>query len=385
MSIYLTLTPRDPLIARDGRPFGAGQGLRMKSLDWPYPSVLAGSLRSLLGKSKGGEFSPETVKVLKDIEVAGPLPLLDDHLYFPAAKDLLVFENEMDRREIMRLRPMELKNGMGCNLPSDQLWPVEVTRDVKPAKSPAFWSSTQMTRWLLDEEIIPPERGDYGSGFLDVPAKDERMHVSIDPESYAAKEGLLFMTVGLDLNFKGHAIPLSLAARIEAKDGWLELLKKLDTFHPLGGERRLAHWRTQPSRAWDCPGELRSAFQKVSHMRLVLATPAVFNDGWKPGWLDKNTLEGCPPGSSGDLRLKLVSACVERWKPLSGWSIETGNIGPKPIRRLVPAGSVYFFEVTDGSAHTQELVERLWLRSVSDDTPDRRDGFGLALWGIWKK
>jgi CRISPR-associated protein Cmr3 len=44
---------RDPLIARDGRPFGTGQGSRMRSLDWLLPSVLAGSFRSLVGENCG--------------------------------------------------------------------------------------------------------------------------------------------------------------------------------------------------------------------------------------------------------------------------------------------------------------------------------------------
>ncbi|MGH8610277.1 MAG: type III-B CRISPR module-associated Cmr3 family protein [Gammaproteobacteria bacterium] len=381
MTTYLALTPRDPLIARDGRPLGAGQGLRMKSLDWPYPSVLAGSLRSLLGKLKGGEFAEGTVKALQEIEVAGPLPLLGDQLYFPAPKDLVVFEDEAKNRKIIRLRPMELKDGAGCNLPSAQLWPVAVSQDVKPAKTPAFWSSAQMTRWLLDQEVVPPERGEYGSGFLDAPAKDERMHVSIDPDSYAAKKGLLFMTVGLDMNFQGRASPLSLAARIEANDQWRGMLRKLDAFHPLGGERRLARWRAEASHTWDCAGELRTAFRKASHVRLILATPAIFNDGWKPAWLDKTALEGGPPGTS--VCLKLVGACVERWKPISGWSLVNRQVGPKQLRRLVPAGSVYFFEVIRGEA--LELIDRLWLRSVADDIQDRRDGFGLALWGIWNK
>jgi CRISPR-associated protein Cmr3 len=82
-----------------------------------------------------------------------------------------------------------------------------------------------------------------------------------------------------------------------------------------------------------------------------------------------------------DLKLKLISACIDRWKPISGWSLEKGSRGPKEIRRLVPAGSVYFFEVLSGKA--EDLVKSLWLRSVCDKDQDRRDGFGLAVWGLW--
>lgn len=50
MITYLKITSHDPIIARDGRPFGLG--IRMKSLDWPYPSVLAGSVRTMLADRK---------------------------------------------------------------------------------------------------------------------------------------------------------------------------------------------------------------------------------------------------------------------------------------------------------------------------------------------
>ena len=94
---------------------------------------------------------------------------------------------------------------------------------------------------------------------------------------------------------------------------------------------------------------------------------------------------GWPKGKTPDywpneLNLKLVSACMGRWKPISGWSLE--EKGAKPIRRLVPAGSVYFFEL-EGDEDASIVAKNLWLKSVCDDEQDRKDGFGLALWGIW--
>jgi CRISPR-associated protein Cmr3 len=47
---------------------------------------------------------------------------------------------------------------------------------------------------------------------------------------------------------------------------------------------------------------------------------------------------------------------------------------------MVPAGSVYFFEIEGGNP--SDLLES-WLRPVSDNEQDRKDGFGLALWGVW--
>jgi CRISPR-associated protein Cmr3 len=116
---------------------------------------------------------------------------------------------------------------------------------------------------------------------------------------------------------------------------------------------------------------------------MMLATPALFGGGWKPGWLDDN-LEGTPPGAGVKLRLAGVS--MDRWRAVSGFGLEDGTLGPKPVRRMAPAGSVYFFEYISGDRTT--LAAGGWLTPVSDlaaDGQDRRDGFGLALWGVWNE
>jgi CRISPR-associated protein Cmr3 len=157
---------------------------------------------------------------------------------------------------------------------------------------------------------------------------------------------------------------------------------KLDTLHPLGGERRLAHWKaTAETGVWSSPRRIREALAAASRVRMVLATPAVFRDGWKPGWLN-DELVGTPPGAN--VAVKLVGISIQRWRAVSGWSLLNDpphqRPGPKPVKRLVPAGGVYFFEAVDGKA--SDLADR-WLESVSDDEQDRRDGFGLAVWGTW--
>ena len=227
--------------------------------------------------------------------------------------------------------------------------------------------------------------------FLEAPKKDERIHTGINAITgvAAVEEGLLFMSVGIDFSTKEKADGIFLSARIKADGVFEETISDLDEIHPIGGERRLARWaRSVSSNGWDCDNKLESLLSKSQKIRMVLATPAIFLNGWLPGWLkDVNGyLEGTPPDASDELKLRLVSACIDRWKPISGWSAEAKSRGPKEIRRLVPAGSVYFFEVRHGNAG--ELAKTHWLRSVCDDVQgdkdrNRKDGFGLAVWGIW--
>jgi CRISPR-associated protein Cmr3 len=384
---YLTITPRDPIIARDSRPFGRNQGFRMRSLDWPYPSVLAGSLRTLLGKQQGGRFDASMVEQLKSLAVAGPFPIAEGELYFPHPLDSMAQEKG-SLVALHPLRPGEPASGQGCDLP-EGLQPVmlseKVTEDFKPAKQPAFWSAAQMWAWLAHGSCGSVELNDgWTSGFLEGPKKDERTHVSIDKVSGAASESELFSTVGLDFWQKAQEGPLELTVRVGSNNGLT--LPRIESLHPLGGERRLVFWReggtANAAEMWSCLVPLRDKIAQSTRVRLILATPALFAGGWKPGWLSQKPdgLEGCPPRTS--VRLRLVGAVVGRWRPISGWSLEAGRRGIKPIRRLVPAGSVYFFELLNGNPAT--LAQDCWLQPTSDDDQDRRDGFGLSLWGVWE-
>lgn len=411
---YFAITPHDPIIARDGRPFGRNQGVRMRSLDWPYPSVLAGSLRTLIGKMNGG-FSYENVKNLLDIEVAGPLPMKCTQLYLPVPKDIIA-KKASGKIIAVPLRPAKMKAGDDCDLPRGSLLPTMLPEDInenfKPEKLPAFWSIGKMTAWLAnpsgadfplypdkktkeadeEEADLDCRKGDLD--FLNAPEKDERVHTGIKPETGAAEDGLLFMSVGLDLATRCQGDETRLAAKVKAVEVFEKGVGELDEIHPFGGERRLAQWtRTDEPIGWKCPDVISSKLEQSDSkkIRMVLATPAIFSKGWLPGWLElkqledgSDVLEGTPPEAPDSQRLRLVSACVERWRPISGWSAEIKSCGSKAIRRMVPAGSVYFFEIQNGK-EASALAKSHWLRSVCDKPQDRKDGFGLAVWGIWEE
>jgi len=127
----------------------------------------------------------------------------------------------------------------------------------------------------------------------------------------------------------------------------------------------------------------------------MLLTPAPFIDGWKPGWLTfSNSAEAFKgrhpaPAGSNMPELRLRAAAVPRFQTISGWGLapdaKTGydRPGPKPIRRLVPAGAVYFVDFPAAEADPASVARAFWLSSMADTEADRRDGFGLILAGTW--
>lgn len=387
MKATLQITCRDPIVSGDGRPFGAGQGNRMRSLEWPLPSVLAGSLRTTVGKAAHREFSRQTAEDLLQLELAGPFPYADRQLYFPAPEDCIVHP----QRGPLRAAPQSDVQG-GCDWPERGLRPVALTHaeavhEFKPAETPRWWPQPSLAAWLAGEEVT------FDGRFLRAAEIEDRTHVSLDSRTGVPREGQLFTTSALALTAlrRYHAFAakslshevaaITLAARVRGGTWCGEAAGTLNTFHPLGGERRLVHWKASPDTdAWSCPRKIRDALAQARRVRMVLATPAVFRDGWKPAWLD-HELVGTPPGTEVALRLAAVS--IRRWRAVSGWSLASlpgQPRGPKPVRRMVPAGGVYFFEIAQGNA--LDLADR-WLEAVSDGEQDRRDGFGLTTWGIW--
>lgn len=381
-TMMLEITCRDPVVSRDGRPFGVNQGNRMRGLDWLLPSVVAGALRTTLGKVANRDFQAIADELL-GVEVAGPFPVAEGRLYLPAPEDCVVHPE----RGPLRAQPRPLDTG-GCDLPVSGLQPVGVPEDFKPDKAPDWWPEERVAAWLaLADSDIPFDRT-----FLLAPEKVERTHVRLNPDTGAAEEGALFTTSALALsdlprygarareNHSSCFAPIRLAVRVRAQGWCAETAAKLDTLYALGGERRLVHWRATDNGAWSSPQAIRTKLAAAERVRMMLATPALFGEGWKPRWLN-GELIGKPPGAN--VTLQLIGVSIRRWRAVSGWSLlnqPPDYPGPKPVRRMVPAGGVYFFEVRDGNA--AELGER-WFESVSDDEQDRRDGFGLALWGIW--
>ena len=355
---YHLVTPRDPLVARDGRPFGSESGNRMHCLDWPLPATLAGAVRTILGKQAGGRFEAEQIRELLENSANGPLPSFGNELSFPVPKDFV----SSAKHGVFSIKPKSLR---GTNL-VDRVMPALMENppeeDFKTDSGSGFWPLDATMKWLLEES----------AGFVAPKAlrcePDLRTHVAIEAGSGAAEDEMLFQTSGL-------AFPdqLSLAVRVESSSEF----PKGPFLHPVGGERRLCHWSAQQPAGWVCPQCLADRLPKASRLRMILATPAIFANGWRPGWLGADGTGQIP---NSETRVRLVSAIVPRWQPVSGWSYE--KKGQKPVRRMVAAGSVYFLEILDDSPR---LDPGLWLSPVSDCPQDQRDGFGLAIWGLWKE
>ncbi len=408
-SSYFSILALGPLISRDSRPFGVNQGRRMRGLSWFIPSAVAGSFRSMLAMATPEmDFSLPSAKKLQAIEVAGVFPTDGKELYLPAPDDCLLHHDPDEGERIIRLQPQKINPDEGVDFTIGNTTPMlvmlsdkQASKDVKPGSPPAWWPAGRYVEWLTETQDSRPAAW-FDANFLGAPLRSTRTHVQIDPRYGTAAEEMIFSTEDLyahalprytgrsEKSDRKELVPVRLLLRARIPADIAADVSALDACQPLGGERRPVHWAmAEPAAAalWRCPDQIAVALRGARRVRMVLVTPAVFDDGWKPGWLDDAGV-GSPPGVS--VRLRLVGATLKRWIAVSGWSLApinrngeldpNGQPGPKPIRRCVPAGATYFFEVVEGFP---EELANLWLEPVSDQVRERNDGFGLALWGIW--
>lgn len=377
MSLWL-IVPRDPLIFRDGKPFTAIPGERAKSLVFPYPSTIAGAVRTRVGTdAASGRFDATRIEELKQIRLYGPVLVELDkdekikEWFFPAPADALLIETDIDG-EAMRysLAPLVKPEGALTDLEGFELvGPAENIKD-KPLKHPPrYWKWAQILEWLK----IPSDGGvtlsDLG---IRGPKEESRTHVSITAEKQTALPGALFQTSGMEyvrVELDKEKVVKDVHTLALAFETAAELDEGVDF---LGGERRVVRWQKGDKEFPRIPPEVKEEIIEQGHCRLLLATPAYFDGGHLPAsWLK----------STYSLQVTIKAAAVPRYQTISGWDYERKE--PKPTRRLVPAGSVYFLELTGDKTTREKFVSKTWMNPISDGDQFRRDGFGLALLGTW--
>jgi CRISPR-associated protein Cmr3 len=315
----------------------------------------------------------------------------------PAPSDALFFEAEQLEQQTpeaqawrKRLVPLQLPDGaqtdLTCTYPTlKHLVGLPRPDPRKPHKTPPrFWYWESFEEWLTrpaaeDEDLCTLAHIGHGGA-----QQESRTHVSIDPHKQSSRDEHLFQTRGLEFTHNRNRLALAIAVadETEPQDGGLS---------PLGGERRVVMWRKSTTPLHPLPTAILEAIQDSRACRIILLTPAHFEQGWKPAWL-MEPREGVQP--------VLQAVAIQRPQVVSGWELAANHDNdnqnnskkkaggrPKPTRRLAPAGSVFFLKL-EGEREPNAIEQWLratWMHCISDDEQSRLDGFGLAVAGAWDR
>lgn len=361
MSKSYKLTPQDVLFFRDARPMEASDaGL---GANWPRPDQLNHAIRSACLAAWPGKqvWEPETRETdgrFPDFLTAGPFPCRGKDVFLPCPLDW--------NMEVVPVADTDL--------------PAPLTHGFLPVQE----GKVSLPRWIAPRDYLAYLKGAC-------PAKPE------DPKLYAADRSI---GIGLDAatgtTVEG-AFYQAEYLRLDPDVGMLfwtdgtDLLEQAGAPRavPFGGQRRMCHVESAET------PRLPLVEITTRYLRWTLVTPALFNAGWRPGWVAEDgrvmlprPCEGRRPGESrqawrarlnaaGRFDVRLVAARIGKPEAFSGWRLAHGVQAPKPTVLAVPAGSSYVFDC-GSPAEARALAAVLAAPARRSDLCGEQ-GFGMGL------
>ncbi len=385
----LFLQPTDTFFFRDGRPFTKGEQSEGHSIFPPLPSTILGALRSAyiaefgdLSRFYSGEMR-ETIgtpgSLCKAIRLRGVF-LANDRgsrleTFFPAALDLISRKDERRGNgappSLHRLAPRRRNFASNGTIDYPLSWS---TSESIESDADGLLDMGAVSRYLRghDTTLLLTERATLIE-------REPKIGIARNRETLSSEEQMLYR---IEMSrFKNNDGSYGFVADYECPQSLPQrgLLK-------LGGEGKCFVYRNidialDMDRLSSHIETVKAAIQSTGRFKLYFATPTIFQQGWLPSWLDRDTLAGAYPiGVASPISLKLITAAVGKPVPVGGWDMARGEA--KPTYRAVPAGSVYHFELLDRD-RIDDLISAFHYQNISDERSE--EGFGLALIGVAKE
>lgn len=360
--MWISIKPSDTLYFRGTRPFTKGEDNFSDFIFPPYPSTFYGLIKTNILFNFGSieEFKANKHKYQKlltedSIEIRGPFIKDKYFFYFPVPKDLV--EVNGDRKAVLKvIKPsLFIKEDNFENI--------------------FYWNGVG---------IVEDESGFINSTYLEKYLNNSNCDFSIEKDIYETE-----YKVGIKRNYSTltsedhnlYSIPM-----IRMKED-LEFLLEINNVDEniieffststFGGEGKVVFLRKEADVKFeniiDINAQTKNKINEDKKFKIYLATPAIFEKGWLPKWIDENNMEGKFEG----IRLKLVSCSIGKYIRIGGWDMAKNE--PKPVKKAVPAGSVYVFEILDSNKTADDIMEVFHFKNISDKYP--KQGFGLSLAG----
>jgi len=370
MKIFIE--PNDVLMFRDGKPFSGGDDHYARGVFPPPPSTFYGAIRSKILSEKYPQYeSFKDGNIPEDIKKEIGTPALQGSLtiknfllarrirgtvnpVFPIPKDIVKIKGN-DEEKLFLLKPEKLLgNRITCNYPLNSLTPLWLKTESPIEEVSGFLTVEAITKYLAGnspDETIKSE---------ELYQRDERVGIKKDRTKKAAATGALYSVEYFRLKEEvGFVIELGEVEKFPS-EGLLRL----------GGDHRSAFYQ-ESSFSMPDMGIVINKVKDTRRFKVVFLTPAIFNNGWIPDWIDA----GSGLGTVNNISLKLISAAIDKPAHIGGFDLV--NKTPKDMKKAVPAGSVLYFELKEGDI--DKVFDTFWLKSIS--TERKNEGFGISIIG----
>jgi CRISPR-associated protein Cmr3 len=306
------LDPLDTLFFRDGKPFSLGEETWANGLFPPPLSVVYGALRTAYLSEHideltyaNGDHDRTSRLIINFFAYYG-----HGRYYYPCPLDIVkIKDSAKDKYSILEFD--KKPKGYGSSLHEADLPMLLQSKEIVENSS-GLIDELSLNDYLL-RNSVPKSLLKYDEYLKEEP----KVGIGRNDRTKTSDEGMLYR-VGMK---RLHRLKLVVGYRGITISG--NLMR-------FGGEGKSVSVSVLVKK----PNVQKPEKLSTDFFKLYLATPAIFNEGWRPS-AEKT------PGA------KLMAAVVGKPLLIGGFDMKPGNgkrPGPKPMHRAVPAGSVYYYQ-----------------------------------------
>lgn len=349
----------DTLFFRDGKPFSMGEETWADSIFPPPPSVIYGALRTAWASENNIPLK-EIEEKTKDLEIHKIYYQFGSDIYFIMPLDLVIEKEPISNEELAKRKNFEytayflnnfIKNELSSFLYKELITFSDNNVQIENVSNGIVHNIDLRSYAIKNSNKI---------AVIDIKKfikTENKMGIGRDNQTNNTIEGNLYR-VGMNrIN--------DLKINVEFSN----LYFKENSILKLGGEAKTAKFRILTNQLEKSKMSFPKTEFSDKKFKIVLTTPAYFENGFLPSWIDKKTFTA----NFNNFKFKLINCIVG--KPILQGGFDLKNSKPKPMVKLVPSGSVYYFE-SDTEMNPNDIFKIYSISDNSEETNYQKQGFG---------
>lgn len=355
MTKTIRITALDNLYFGDGRPFTMGDDSWAYSIFPPHPSTVYGMLRSVYyihnNCTSREEIDKATQKfkiLYYGLEKYNNQNKTGERL-FPLPKDYVVTKND-------GAMPLELKKN--DNLTSNYNLSHKLLFNGGKA-------TNEPNHYIAEKQFIAYLKGESITESVDLnkfTMLEPEIGINRNIHSHITENLYRIPFIGLCADSNGETI-INMLVGHEGID------LPENSINRFGGEGKIVHYESfYTDNAYGIE-ELNGDFKdNTDIIKMHIATSGIFEQGWRPNVLND---------------VEIIAAAIGTPHSIGGWDFVERK--PKPMRKAVPAGSVYYFK---GCKNKMEKIIDMNGKSIQshEKYPNcENEGYGLVYFSKYRK
>ena len=345
----------DTLFFKDGKPFSMGEDVWASGIFPPAPSVFYGMLQTTYAAQQN--IAPKQIAAeTQNLRISGIYLKLNDELLFPIPADVFATKNSKEsgfKKEAKRLR---MKDNISASCLSgkgfSKILHANTNEKIKDYFGKAFLNKINFDEYANGSKAV------WFYQLSDFLSSEAKVGLGKELASNTTSEGKLYR-VGMvrpeAVTGKGKNYKLKFVIDFDG----INLSEKSNLLR-LGAEYKTAYFNSIQRTEIPLP-KITSEY-----LCLYLATPAVFENGAFPAFFKEKSFDG--------IEFEMLSCALGKAQYLGGFDMVKRY--PKPMKKVVPAGSVYYLK----SKQADLLAQKLHNTSISE-LESAKIGFGKVFIG----